>query len=90
MHAMFMQEWNKGCKIIKQEMLGSGHFSTEYIQHVSTAAQYCSKLKRFHASGAFLITLTVAASSPFCSYAQQIQMTFSASNLNQLGKVWHL
>ena len=27
---MFMQERNGGCETIKQEMLGSGHFSTEY------------------------------------------------------------
>ena len=39
-------------------------------QHVSAAAQYCNKLKRSRASRALSTTLTVAASSPFCSYSE--------------------
>ena len=43
------------CEIIKQEMPGSGHFSSEH--NMFPLLQYCNKFKRFRASRAFSTNL---------------------------------
>ena len=79
-----MQERNGGCKIIQQEMPGSGHFSTEY--NIFRCCTVLRQAKAFPCKRGILSN-TYSGCLVYILQLQRIQMMFSASNPNLV--VWH-